>query len=75
MLQKGTAKKVTIFINEGTRRHFGSLCDAIMEFLLHKEVSAGYRHARGSVFRLASGNAHAEASRCSPNTCRFVLNS
>jgi PII-like signaling protein len=39
MLQKGTAKKVTIFINEDTRRHFGSLCDAIMEFLLHKGVS------------------------------------
>jgi PII-like signaling protein len=39
MLQKGTAKKVTIFINEDTQRHFGSLCDAIMEFLLHKGVS------------------------------------
>lgn len=39
MLQKGTAKKVTIFINEDTRHHFGSLCDAILTFLLHKGVS------------------------------------
>jgi PII-like signaling protein len=39
MLQTGTAKKVTIFINEDTRHHFGSLCDAILEFLLHKGVS------------------------------------
>lgn len=39
MLQKGTAKKVTIFVNEDTQHHFGSLCDAIMEFLLHKGVS------------------------------------
>jgi PII-like signaling protein len=39
MLQKGTAKKVTIFINEDTQRHFGSLCDAILTFLLHKGVS------------------------------------
>jgi PII-like signaling protein len=39
MLQKGTAKKVTIFINEDTRHHLGSLCDAILQFLLHKGVS------------------------------------
>lgn len=39
MLQKGTAKKVTIFINADTQHHFESLCDAIMEFLLHKGVS------------------------------------
>jgi PII-like signaling protein len=39
MLQKGTAKKVTIFVNEDTQHHFGSLCDAILEFLLHKGVS------------------------------------
>jgi PII-like signaling protein len=39
MLQKGTAKKVTIFINEDTQHHFGSLCDAILTFLLHKKVS------------------------------------
>src|SRR5690348_737969 len=39
MLQKGTAKKVTIFINEDTQRHFGSLTDAILTFLLHKGVS------------------------------------
>jgi PII-like signaling protein len=39
MLQKGTAKKVTIFVNEDTQRHFGSLCDAILTFLLHKRVS------------------------------------
>jgi PII-like signaling protein len=39
MLQKGTAKKVTIFINEDTRRHLSSLCDSILMFLLHKGVS------------------------------------
>ena len=39
MLQKGTAKKVTIFVNEDTQRHFGSLCDSILTFLLHKGVS------------------------------------
>ena len=39
MLQKGTAKKVTIFVNEDTQHHFASLCDAILAFLLHKGVS------------------------------------
>src|ERR1022692_1877801 len=39
MLQKGTAKKVTIFVNEDTQHHFGSLCDAILTLLLHKGVS------------------------------------
>jgi PII-like signaling protein len=39
MLQKGTAKKVTIFVNEDTQHHFGSLFDAILEFLRHKGVS------------------------------------
>ena len=39
MLQKGTAKKVTIFVNEDTQHHFGSLSDAILTFLLHKGVS------------------------------------
>ena len=39
MLQKGTAKKVTIFINEDTQHHFVSLCDSILTFLLHKGVS------------------------------------
>jgi len=39
MLQKGTAKKVTIFINEDTQHHFGSLCDAILTFLLHRGVA------------------------------------
>lgn len=39
MLQKGTARKVTIFINEDTQHHFGSLCDAILNFLLHKGVA------------------------------------
>ena len=39
MLQKGTAKKVTIFINEDTQHHFGSLSDSILTFLLHKGVS------------------------------------
>jgi PII-like signaling protein len=39
MLQKGTAKKVTIFVNEDTQHHFSSLCDSILMFLLHKGVS------------------------------------
>jgi PII-like signaling protein len=39
MLRKGTAKKVTIFINEDTQHHFGSLCEWILTFLLHKGVS------------------------------------
>jgi PII-like signaling protein len=39
MLQKGTAKKVTIFVNEDSRHHFVSLCDSILTFLLHKGVS------------------------------------
>jgi PII-like signaling protein len=39
MLQKGMAKKVTIFVNEDTHHHAGPLCDAILTFLLHKGVS------------------------------------
>lgn len=39
MLQKGPAKKVTIFVNEDTQHHLGSLCDSILAFLLHKGVS------------------------------------
>jgi len=39
MLQKGAAKKVTIFINEDTQHHLSSLCDAILTFLLHKGVA------------------------------------
>jgi PII-like signaling protein len=39
MLQKGTAKKVTIYVNEDTQHHFASLCDSILTFLLHKGVS------------------------------------
>ena len=38
MLQKGTAKKVTIFVNEDSQHHFSSLCDSILTFLLHKGV-------------------------------------
>jgi PII-like signaling protein len=39
MLEKGAAKKVTIFINEDTHHHFGPLSDAILQFLLHKGVA------------------------------------
>lgn len=39
MLNKGPAKKVTIFINEDTRHHLSALHDSIMTFLLHKQVS------------------------------------
>jgi PII-like signaling protein len=39
MLQKGPAKKVTIFVNEDTRSHITPLYEAILTFLLHKGVS------------------------------------
>jgi|SRR5579883_1384330 len=39
MLQKGAARKVTIFINEDTQHHLGPLSDAILTFLLHKGVA------------------------------------
>jgi len=39
MLSKGTAKKVTIFLNEDTQHHLGSLYESILTFLLHKGVS------------------------------------
>jgi PII-like signaling protein len=39
MLSKGTAKKVTIYINEDTRYHHGPLYEAIMHLLLQKGVS------------------------------------
>lgn len=39
MLSKGPAKKVTIYMNEDSRHHLGSLYESIMTFLLHKGVS------------------------------------
>ena len=39
MLVKGTAKKVTIYINEDTQHHLGSLYESVLTFLLHKGVS------------------------------------
>jgi len=39
MLQKGPAKKVTIYVNEDTQHHLGSLADAILTFLMHKGVA------------------------------------
>lgn len=39
MLSKGPAKKVTVFVNEDTRHHLGSLHDSIMTFLMHKGVA------------------------------------
>jgi len=39
MLSRGPAKKVTIFVNEDTRRHLGSLHDSILTFLMHKGVA------------------------------------
>ena len=39
MLNKGPAKKVTIFINEDTQHHMQALHDSIMAFLLHKGVN------------------------------------
>ena len=39
MLTKGPAKKVTIFINEDAPHRMTSLHDALMTFLLHKNVA------------------------------------
>jgi PII-like signaling protein len=39
MLNKGPAKKVTIYVNEDTQRHMMALHDSIMNFLMHKGVS------------------------------------
>ncbi len=39
MLQKGMAKKVTIFVNEDTQYHLTPLSDAILTFLMHKGVA------------------------------------
>jgi PII-like signaling protein len=39
MLQKGLAKKVTIYVNEDTQHNLNSLADSILTFLLHKGVA------------------------------------
>lgn len=39
MLEKGTAKKVTIYVNEDTQHHLGPLYEAILTFLLHRGVA------------------------------------
>ena len=39
MLSKGSAKKVTIYVNEDTQRHLGSLYESILQFLMHKGVA------------------------------------
>jgi PII-like signaling protein len=39
MLAKGPAKKVTIYVNEDTRHHVGPLYEAILSFLLHKQIA------------------------------------
>jgi PII-like signaling protein len=39
MLNKGPAKKVTIYVNEDTHHHTGALYEAILTFLLHRGVS------------------------------------
>ncbi len=39
MLPKGAAKKVTIYVNEDTRRHTEPLWSAIFQFLRHKRVA------------------------------------
>ena len=38
MLQKGPAKKVTIYVNEDTQYHMGALYEMILTFLLHKGI-------------------------------------
>lgn len=39
MLSKGPAKKVTIYVNEDTQHHLGSLYESILTFLMHKGVA------------------------------------
>jgi PII-like signaling protein len=39
MLSKGTAKKVTIYLNEDTQHHLTPLYESILAFLVHKGVS------------------------------------
>jgi PII-like signaling protein len=39
MLSKGTAKKVTIYMNEDTQHHLTPLYESILAFLVHKGVS------------------------------------
>ncbi len=39
MLSKGTAKKVTIYLNEDTQHHFAPLYESLLTFLLHKGIS------------------------------------
>ena len=39
MLEKGTAKKVTIYLNEDTQHHLGPLYESILTFLMHKGVA------------------------------------
>ncbi|MGE5646239.1 MAG: DUF190 domain-containing protein [Acidobacteriota bacterium] len=39
MLKKGPAKKVTIYVNEDTRRHGQPLYEAILQFLMHRGVA------------------------------------
>src|SRR5215470_17007189 len=39
MLNRGSAKKVTIYINEDTQYHLQPLYEAILTYLLHKGVS------------------------------------
>ncbi len=47
MLQKGAAKKVTIFVNEDTNLHFEPLSDAILKFVVHMGI-AGATATRAS---------------------------
>lgn len=46
MLTRGSAKRVTIFVNEDTQHHMTPLHDAVMTFLMHKGV-AGATATRG----------------------------
>ena len=39
MLEKGAAKKVTIYVNEDTQHRLGPLYEAILTFLMHKGIA------------------------------------
>ena len=43
MLNKGQAKKVTIYVNEDTQHHLGPLYESILTFLMSRGVSGATR--------------------------------
>ena len=49
MLEKGPAKKVTVWVNEDTRHHHEPLWQAIFDYLRHKQIAgASVTHTKMS---------------------------